>query len=354
MMKRIPKQKLERCCIGILRAAGVKSRHAGIVASSLIKANLRGVDSHGISQLPIYVERLSMGGINADPNIRTVSEGPSMALMDGDDGLGIVVGATAMDRSIEKAKCSGIASVAVKRSNHFGMAAFFSMMALEHDMIGVCMSNSAPFVAPWGGKRPCLGTNPFSVAVPTPTGCPIVLDMATSAAARGKIRLALQKREKIPEGWALDSEGQMTTDPARALEGCLLPFGGPKGYGIGLIVDVFCGILTGSNYGPYVIPAYADVNSPQGTGHFFLSLDIKSFMSIDSFKSRMGQMIKEIKCCPRSRGVTEILLPGEPEFMTEKERLASGVPVDDVLIEKIMKLARRLKVDASELLELNK
>jgi len=354
MMKKIPKQKLERCCIGILRAAGVKSRHAGIVASSLIKANLRGVDSHGISQLPIYVERLSMGGINPDPNIRTVSEGPSIALMDGDDGLGIVVGATAMDRSIEKAKCSGIASVAVKKSNHFGMAAFFSMMALEHDMIGVCMSNSAPFVAPWGGKRPCLGTNPFSVAVPTPTGCPIVLDMATSAAARGKIRLALQKREKIPEGWALDSEGQMTTDPATALEGCLLPFGGPKGYGIGLIIDVFCGILTGSNYGPYVIPAYKDVRSPQGTGHFFLSLDIRKFMPLDLFKSRMDGIIKEIKRCPPATGMTEVLLPGEPEFITEKERLTAGIPLDDVLMNKIRRLGKTVNVDVGEFLEPSK
>jgi len=354
MDKRVAKEKLEKCCSEILRPVGVRSQHADIVTASLIKANLRGVDSHGISQLPIYVERLNMGGINPNPNIKTISEGPSMALMDGDDGLGIVVGATAMNKSIEKAKSFGIGSVAVRRSNHFGMAAFFSMMALEHGMIGVCMSNSAPFVAPWGGKKPCLGTNPLSVAVPTQTGSPVVLDMATSAAARGKIRLALQKKEEIPEGWALDKQGQMTTDPARALDGCLLPFGGPKGYGIILIIDILCGILTGSNYGPYVIPAYKNVSSPQGTGHFFLSLDIKKFMSLDSFKSRMDQMITEIKRCPPATGVTEILLPGEREFTTEKERLTLGIPVDDTVISKIRELGKAHNVDVDMILELNK
>jgi len=277
-----------------------------------------------------------------------------VALMDGDDGLGIVVGATAMKKSINKAKSFHIGAVAVKRSNHFGMAAFFSMMALEHDMIGVCMSNSAPFVAPWGGRKPYLGTNPFSVAVPTQTDFPVVIDMATSAAARGKIRLALQKKEQIPEGWALDKEGQMTTDPARALEGCLLPFGGPKGYGIIFIIDIFCGILSGSNYGPYVIPAYKDVSSPQGTGHFFLSLDIRKFMSLDSFKSRMDQMITEIKRCPPATGVAEILLPGEREFTTEKERLTLGIPVDDTLINKIRELGKAHNVDIHELLNTNK
>lgn len=338
---------MEECCIEILKAAGVDSQSADVVACSLIKANLRGVDSHGITQLPVYVERLRKGGINLNPDIKTIQESSSVAVVDGDDGLGIVVGTIAMNKAIEKAKSSGIGAVGVKRSNHFGMAAFFSMMALEHGMIGVCMSNSAPFVAPWGGKKPCLGTNPFSMAVPTQKGFPIVVDMATSAAARGKIKLASQKKEQIPEGWALDEEGQMTTDPARALQGSLLPFGGPKGYGIILAVDILCGILTGSSFGPYVIPASRDVSGPQGTGHFFLSLDIRKFMPLDSFESRLNHMVEEIKNCPLAPGVTKILVPGELEFMAEKERLAEGIPVDDVLMSRIRELGKLLNLDVN-------
>ena len=232
----------------VLTRVGVPSDHAAMTANSLVEADQRGVHTHGLAYLPVYVQRLMAGGINPAPAIRLVSERPSTALIDGDNGLGQVVGVQAIQLAINKAREHGAGLVGVRNSNHFGAAAHYAMAAAREGMIGLAMSNIGPTMAPWGGITPCYGNNPISYAVPTGEAA-IVLDMATSVVSRGRISAAAARGETIPLGWACDREGRPTQDPNLALEGLLLPVGGYKGYGIALLIDILSGVLTGGAFG---------------------------------------------------------------------------------------------------------
>ncbi|MBT9165732.1 MAG: putative oxidoreductase YjmC [Chloroflexi bacterium] len=331
--------QLKRFCSVVLQKVEIPPTDADLIAESLVQANLWGVDSHGVTRMAIYVERLKRGLVNPRPRITILRETPAMAVVDGDNGSGQVVASRAMELAIAKARESGVGLVGIRNSNHFGATAFFTMMALRKEMIGVAMSNASATMAPWGGRSPYLGTNPLSVAVPAGQELPLVLDMATSVVARGKILLAAQQGESIPAGWAIDLDGEVTTDAARALDGCVLPFGGPKGSAIALLIDVLSGVLTGGVYGPHVGDLYRDMERPQCLGHMMGAIDIGWFSDVDVFKKRMDKMIRELKSLPPAKGVNEVLLPGEIEARIHQQREAEGIPLTPGVIADLRRLA---------------
>ena len=330
---------LKRFCSDLLQKANIPPKDADLIAESLVRANLRGVDSHGVARLAIYIERLNKKLVNPEPQIAILQETPAMALVDGDNGSGQVVAKMAMELAMVKAMESGVALVGIRNSTHFGAAVFFSMKALEQDMIGMVLANSYATVAPWGSRIPYFGTNPLSVAVPAGEELPLVLDMATSVAAWGKIILAAQKGESIPAGWAIDSDGEVTTNATRALQGALIPFGGPKGSGISLIIDVLVGILTGASYGPYVGDLYKNLDHPQNVGQMMGAIDIGRFSNINEFKNRMDAMIREIKSLPTAKGMSEMFLPGEIEIRNQRRREKEGIPLPPTTIDDLQKLS---------------
>ena len=339
---------LERFCSDLLQKANIPPKDADLIAESLVRANLRGVDSHGVARLAIYIERLNKKLVNPEPQIAILQETPAMALLDGDNGSGQVVAGWAMELVMTKARESGVALVGIRNSTHFGATAFFSMKALEQDMIGMVLANSYATVAPWGSRAPYFGTNPLSVAIPTGRELPVVLDMATSVAAWGKIILAAQKGEPIPMGWAIDADGEVTTDATRALQGALVPFGGPKGSGISLVIDVLVGILTGANCGPNVGDLYNNLERPQNVGQMMGAVDIRRFIDVNEFKSRMDAMIREIKALPRAKGVNEVFLPGELEVRNQQRREKEGIPLPPATVNELQKLSSEYGVSLAD------
>lgn len=315
---------------------------ASLVADSVVLAELRGVRSHGVIRLPVYVERIQRGVLNPRAELRIVRESRATATFDACDGHGIPVGVRAMDRCIEKAREHGIGAVAVRRSSHFGMAWYFARRAVEQGMIGVALSNADAFVAPWGAAQRYLGTNPLAIGIPAGDEPPIALDMATSAAAHGRILLARQRNQPIPLGWALDKEGNPTTDPAAALEGALLPFGEAKGSGIALLIDLICGPLAGALTGPFIAPLYTGLDRPQGLGNFFLAIDVAAFADPAEFKRRVDESIRAIRALPPARGFERVYLPGEPEWLNEQHNRAHGIQLDPVTEQRLIELERRL------------
>jgi LDH2 family malate/lactate/ureidoglycolate dehydrogenase len=348
--------QLQEICVGILNAVGVPDDEAGIVSDCLVAANLRGVDSHGIVLLPRYVRRLRRGVIRPSARINVVHESLSTVLLDGGSSLGPVIGVKAMEMAMGKAKTSGICGVAVSSSEHLGMLAYYSMLAAKRDLIGVVMSNTAPLMAAWGGKSRIIGNNPMSFAFPT-NEKPIVLDMATSAAAAGRIRVAKIKGEKIPEGWAIDKYGQPTTDPnavinptdpdsAEGWVGALLPMGGHKGYGLSIVVDLLCGALAGAKCSPE-ISSGSEPSSPRNGGAFVAAIDIERFVPIQHFKERVDKYVQLIKGSPAVQ--SEIFLPGELEFREEQKRRKEGILIPDKTHQEIEILAKELRLNLEAL-----
>jgi LDH2 family malate/lactate/ureidoglycolate dehydrogenase len=254
---------LRAFCEEVFLSCGMVQEDAAIVADSLVQANLRGVDSHGVARVGIYAKRLKMGLVNPRPNVGIVRESAGTLLVDGDNGMGQVVGVRAIDLGLDKAGKSGGISVGVRRSNHYGAGAYYVQRAVARDAIAFAYSNAPPTMAPWGGVDPYVGTNPYAYGVPAGEHRPIVLDMATSIVARGKIILAAERGEPIPEGWAIDAEGNPTTDAQEALAGSVLPFGGPKGYALSLMIDIMAGALTGAGFGPGINSMYDNFDEPQ-------------------------------------------------------------------------------------------
>jgi LDH2 family malate/lactate/ureidoglycolate dehydrogenase len=311
-------------CQETLRRAGLDVPGAETVAQSLVEADLRGISTHGVVRLWLYERRVRAGLIRPEPNMELVRTGPATAFLRGAHGAGQVVGARGMSEAIAIAREAGVGCVAVTESNHFGIAAYFSMQALPHDMIGVALCHSDSLVAPFGAAKSFLGSNPVSIAIPGGDEDPVVLDMATSVAAMGKVTSAQAQGESIPLGWAIDSDGNPTTDPVRALEGALLPTGTYKGYGLGLVIEVLSALLAGSPFGPH-IPVPFKIADIQNLGHFFAALDLRRFVEIATFKARMDQMIREIKALPRAPGFEEILVAGEPEARCRRQQLQDGI-----------------------------
>lgn len=320
-------ERLAEYCSSLFQSVGMSKNEADINTDSLIEANLSGIDSHGISRMPILLKRIRSGVVNPDTKIEVISQSLSSAVIDAGNGMGASASIKAMQIAIDKAKVTGVSFVTVRNSNHFGTAAYFSKMAMNENMIGFSATNVTARMPPWGSKDIYFGTNPFSVAIPAGEELPVVADMATSLVARGKIVLAAINKQPIPKGWAINKYGEDTTDPQEALEGAVLPFAGPKGSAIALLIDVLAGILSGGTFGPHINDMYSNFTEPTGTGHFLGAIDISKYIPIEQFKKLMDQMIREIKSGRPVNGVNEIFLPGEIELRKRQDRILNGIPV---------------------------
>jgi LDH2 family malate/lactate/ureidoglycolate dehydrogenase len=332
-------EEARRLVGSLLAAEGVPEADAGRIADCLVRADLRGVDTHGIVRLPGYVDRLRRGLINPRPRLEPERVTPVAARLDGGNGFGFVVATRAMAESIAMAGTCGLGLTSVRRSTHFGMAACYLLQAIEAGFAAFVFTNASPALPPWGGREPLLGTSPLAVGVPGGRSGPFVLDMSPTMAARGKIRRALARGESIPPGWALDAEGRPTTDPAAALGGVLLPIGGPKGSGLSMLMDILGGVLSGAAFAGEVGNQYEDYDRPQDVGHLIIAMRPDLFLSGDEVRERMDRLIERIRACPRADGVDEILIPGEPEARLEHERLAGGIPYRRTDLQPLLELA---------------
>jgi LDH2 family malate/lactate/ureidoglycolate dehydrogenase len=308
---------------------------AEVAANALVKASLRGVDSHGVARTPMYCERMRRKVANPTPEIKVTRVSPAVSLVDGDNGIGLVVGHRAMAEAISIAQEYGIGLAGVKRSGHYGMGALYVLQAIESGCVGLAFTNASPALPVWGGRAKFLGTSPFAAGAPTGAGSPFVLDMACSIVARGKLKFAAQRGEAIPEGLALDRQGRPTTDGAAAFEGVVLPMGGVKGAGLSLLMEVLSGVFTGAAFGGEVRNPFTGLDGPQGTGHFFMALRADLFMPMETFEKRMRTLAGRVKKQPLAQGFDEILMPGEPESRTERERLVSGIPLTRDVLESL-------------------
>lgn len=355
-MELYPAQRLSRFTRDVFLAIGCSEKNAALAAKVLISADLRGVDSHGIARLPGYVRLYDNGRLNPNPDIKIVHETPSTGVVDGDRGLGLVVAPYAMEIAMEKAEKVGSGWISVRNSNHFGIAGYHAMMALQKDMIGWTMTHAAPLVTPTFSLEKMLGTNPLAVAVPAMEEPPFVADFASTAVAYGKFEILQRKGLPAPLGWAQDAEGNPTTDSNAVRNGGgLLPLGtdrehgSHKGYGLGAIVDIFSGVLSGANYGPWVPPfATAGFMSAQegvgmGTGHFLGAMRIDGFRPADEFKTHMDNWIRRFRSAQSVPG-EKVLIPGDPEREAEAVRLRDGIPVIGAVTDQLRELAARFSI----------
>jgi L-2-hydroxycarboxylate dehydrogenase (NAD+) len=328
----IPSEELEKWLQQVFENHRLPPSDARTAARALVKASLRGVDSHGVARVPMYCERLRRGVANPTPDITVTRVAPAAVLVDGDNGLGLVVGRRAMAEAIAIAAEYGLGLAGVKRSGHYGMAALYILQAVAAGCVGMAFTNASPALPVWGGRTPFLGTSPFAAGVPAGAAPPFVLDMACSIVARGKLKFAAQRGEPIPEGLALDRHGRPTTDGAEAFQGVVLPMGGVKGAGLAMLMDVLSGVFTGAAFGGEVRNPFTGLDGPQGTGHFFLALKADLFMPMATFEKRMQTLAARVKTQPRAVGFDAILMPGEPEARNEEARQARGIPLTaDVL-----------------------
>ncbi|GAA4164732.1 Ldh family oxidoreductase [Shinella granuli] len=320
--------RLEAAVAGIFAGLDLPAQDAATVAHYLVLADLRGVGTHGISRIPVYADRLRRGLVRARPDIRVSHPMPAAAHVDGDDGLGFVVARRAMQEAIAASERCGIGMASVRNSAHFGMAAAYLLEAIDAGHAAFVFTNASPSMPVWGGRSPFLGTSPFAFGAPGGEGSPpIVLDMATSVVARGKIRRAMQTGEPIPAGWALDADGRETTDARRAYEGIVLPLGGPKGSGLSLMMEVLAGVMSGAAYGGKVGDQYRDLDRPQNVGHSFIAFRPSLFLGEAAYRTRMDDLVTRARTCPRVDDDQPILMPGEPEANRMKTRLAEGIPL---------------------------
>lgn len=350
-------QQLYHFTNDVFKKIGCSDEHATIASKILLSADLRGIESHGIARLSGYVRLWEAGRINAAPDIKIVHETPSTAVIDGDKGLGLVVSHYAMQTTIDKANKAGTGWVSVKNSNHFGIAGYHAMMALQHDMIGIAMTNASALVAPTFSTERMLGTNPIAVAIPAKSQPPFVADFATTTAANGKLEIAQRKNESIPGGWAQTKEGHPTTD-AHAVKdgGALLPLGSDrehashKGYALGSIVDIFSAVLSGASYGPWAPPFPAYVPMPQnmpgeGLGHFFGAMRIDAFRTKDDFYENMDKWIARFRKATPVEGQQRVIIPGDPEREMESKHLREGLYLLAPVVEDLLQLSKKFSLD---------
>ncbi len=338
-----PAKRLEAFIASILGALGLPGRDAAACAARMTEADLRGVDTHGIFRLPHYCQRIRAGGINLHAQPRPVRENAVTALVDGDNGMGHVVVTYAVELAVRKASEAGLAWVGTFNGNHAGAGAVYSTMAVAHDMIGMYMTvANGNHMPPWGGVEPILGTNPISVAIPAGDEPPIALDIATTVASYGKVKLAAQKDETMPVGWMIDRKGQPLTDPKRAAEGFLLPIGGYKGYGLNVVIGMLAGVLNGGAFGRNVVDFNKDFAAKNNSGHMFLAARVDNFQPVAAFKREMDRAIREIRESQRMENVDRIWLPGEMEHRQAQERRQKGIPLGPALIEQLRQLAEDL------------
>jgi len=311
----------------LLVAHGLSEEDAGIVVGCLVRADLRGVDTHGLQFLPQYLDRVRRGMVNPIPNLVVERVTPVVGALDGDNGFGFVVATKAMEAAIEIAREYGIGVVSARRSSHFGMAACYMLQALEAGYISFVFSNASRAMPPWGGREALLGTNPFAAGAPAGNETPFDLDMSPAVAARGKIRRAARRGETIPVGYALDKHGHSTTDPHAALDdGVVLPIGGPKGSAIAMLMDIMGGVISGAAFGGDVRNQFLDYDQPQNVGHFFLVMKPDLFISKEDYLKRMDTLVQRVHAVKPAEGFDEILMPGEKERRLEATRRRTGLP----------------------------
>ncbi|MFJ5769909.1 Ldh family oxidoreductase [Psychrobacillus sp. NPDC093180] len=334
----------------LLMEVGVPEEHAEITMLSLLDADQKGVYTHGFFRLSTYLKQIARGNINPKPVIEIKQKGTNIRLVDGNGGLGSVVSYYAMKEAIEISRERGVGVVGVKGSNHFGTAAYYAEMAAAKGKIGIVMTNASPAIAPTGGKKVVLGNNPWSISVCSNLGYPITLDMANSI-ARGKIRLKALTGESIPVGWALNREGEPTTNAKEALEGIILPIGDHKGYGIALMIDLLAGVLTGAQFG--IQNPGVEENGKRNNGHLFISLNIEAFMSMDEFNKRTDELIEMIRSVPKIDENKSIFLPGEIEWENKLSQKKGTTKIPERIIKQIELLCKERKVLFPILQEVN-
>lgn len=356
MDKLFGEKQLRQFAYEVFRKMDCPEEDAVLASDVLLQADLRGIDSHGLARLSGYVRLWEAGRINTKPEIKLVHETPSTAVVDGDKGLGLVVAPHAMKIAIEKAKNCGTGWVAVKNSNHFGIAAYHAMMALEQDMIGLSMTNASPLVAPTFSIERLLGTNPICVAIPAGKEPPFVADFATTTAANGKLEILQRKNEQAPVGWVQTRQGEQTTNPHELKEGgALIPLGSDrdhgshKGFCLGAWVDIFSAVLSGANYGPWV-PPFVSFLAPsadpvgEGIGHFIGAMRVDAFRPKEDFFKHMDNWITRFRNAKTATAQQHVIIPGDPEREQEAYRIKAGIPLNEKVVADLMEVGEKLKV----------
>jgi LDH2 family malate/lactate/ureidoglycolate dehydrogenase len=338
MAQAVNVQELRDRVAGIFTRLDVPTEDAGIVAHHLVEADLRGVHSHGVIRVPTYVTAIKAGKINPKPNLEVVEDHGGQVVMDGDNGLGQLTAFRANELAIERGKEHGIAAVALRRSTHCGAMAYYAIRAREAGLVGLAITNAGMNMTPTGGSQKIVGNNPFAMAVPTTREWPMVLDMATSVVAGGKLDVARSKGESIPLGWARDTDGNPTTDPVAARAGSLEPLGGPKGYGMAVMLDVLAGVLSGGRFGGML----GTLPGESGMGQFFLTIDITRFMPMEQFKARMDELIDQIHNSTKLPGVNRIYVAGEIEYDMQSSRERDGVPIEESVLAELSQVETEL------------
>ncbi|MEW6674230.1 MAG: Ldh family oxidoreductase [Thermodesulfobacteriota bacterium] len=356
MEKTYSHQKLKEFVIRVFLKMGCPQDQAEKAADILIAADLRGIDSHGVARLIGYVQLWETGRVNINPDIRIVHETPSTAVVDGDSGLGLVVAPVAMKMALDKAESAGTGWVAVRNSNHYGIAGYHAMEALSRDMVGISMTNASALVSPTFSKERMLGTNPIAVAIPADKEPPFVADFATTTAAYGKVEIQMRKNAPVPSGWVQDAAGNSTTDAFAVKKGgAMLPLGSDrdhgshKGYCLGAIVDIFSAVCSGANYGPWASPFLSYLPLPdnpvgKGIGHFFGAMRIDAFRPAQEFKTHMDQWIRRFRSASPANGHPKVLIPGDPEREMTAQRLQSGIPLLAPVVEDLQQVAKKFAV----------
>lgn len=329
-----------------LRTVGMPAADAGIVASLMAQADLQGSDGHGVLRLPQYVKRIRAGGINLQPEIRVVHDRPASAVVDGDNGMGHLVVSRMVELAIDKARTAGVAWVGARSSNHAGPASLYARMPIAHDMIGLYFAvGNANHLPPWGGMDMLLSTNPIAAGIPAGDEPPVVLDMATTVAAYGKVKAKAKAGEMMPEGWMIDRRGQPLLDPRLADEGFLLPIGGHKGYGLALVVGLLAGTLQGAAMGREVIDFNRDAVTKTNTGQAILVIDLRAFGDPAAFKARVDTVVRDIRASQRLDGVDRIWLPGEQSHQRRERYRVQGIPVSSGVMAELTALAAELGIE---------
>lgn len=338
-------QKLLDFVAMIFASAGVPDGDAALVADTLVQADLWGHQSHGVLRAPWYMARLKSGVMKAKTDPKLAVDAGAIALIDGQDGIGQVLSARMAEEAIRRAKAHGIGAVGVRNSNHFGTAMYYTRMVANAGCVAFLSTNASPAMAPWGGRKKTVGTNPWSIAAPGGIHAPMMLDIANTGVARGKIYLARQKGQSIPSNWAMTAEGAPTTDPAEAIAGIILPMAEHKGYAIAVMMDVLSGLLTGSSFGASVNGPYvADKSS--GCGHLMIALNVAAFQSLPEFEARVAKLISELKGVPLAQGFDEVFYPGEIESRNEIKHRRDGITLPDDTIRDLVRLSREQNVAA--------
>ena len=331
------------------RFAGMPDEDVARFVDGLVEADLRGHWSHGAVRVPPYIRAFAAGVVNPRPRVEPVRRFGATAVLDGDNGHGVVVGQIATDRATELAREHGVGVVAVRNSNHTGMLAVHVLRAAHHGMIGYFTSNGPAIMAPHGGREARMGNAPFAYAIPRRTGDPIVLDMASSQVARGKVRMHADRGEPIPEGWAIDSRGVPTRDAAAAMKGSMVPMAGYKGYGIAFVTEILASVLPGATLSVEMPRAFLEAGSTMldswGSGHLAMAINVEAFSDPEDFKLEVDRLVAYMKETPLAAGADPILVPGEPESATRRERIQNGIPLNATVVTQLDAFAQEIGID---------